>query len=118
MAAGLFGQLAAMTSTISGSRFLYTGQIILSEVGLYCYEAGIYSPALGRFLQPDPVGYGDGMNLYAYISGDPIDSTDPYGLRALIEIRTIRIFLPLTTLTISRRSRKQSSLAAQAIKTT
>src|SRR5262249_32634415 len=60
-------------------RFQYTGQIWLSELGLYHYKARLYSPYLGRFLQTDPVGYEGGINLYAYVEDDPIDGTDPSG---------------------------------------
>jgi hypothetical protein len=35
------------------------------------------SPKLGRFLQPDPIGYGDGMNMYGYVGGDPVISPTP-----------------------------------------
>lgn len=38
-------------------RFQYTGQAWLAELGMYYYKARIYSPALGRFLQTDPIGY-------------------------------------------------------------
>jgi RHS repeat-associated protein len=60
-------------------RFAYTGQTWLPEVGLYYYKARMYSPVLGRFMQPDPVGYDHGLNLYGYVGNDPINMTDPSG---------------------------------------
>ncbi|MFM0079931.1 toxin C-terminal domain-containing protein [Paraburkholderia sediminicola] len=49
-------------------------------MGLYYYKARMYSPALGRFLQTDPVGYRDDLNWYAYVGNNPINFTDPTGL--------------------------------------
>lgn len=61
-------------------RFGYTGQAWLPSPGVWYYKARMYSARLGRFLQTDPIGYGNGMNWYGYVGGDPVNSTDPSGL--------------------------------------
>lgn len=38
-----------------------------------------YEPGSGTFLSPDPEGYTDSSNPYAYCGGDPVNCSDPTG---------------------------------------
>ena len=59
---------------------LFQGRRYDPETGFYYYRNRYYSPVLGRFLQRDPAGYQDGMNLYYLLMNAPLFNVDPLGL--------------------------------------
>jgi RHS repeat-associated protein len=48
------------------------------------YRARYYNPSLQRFISEDPLGYGDGINLYRYAADNPVSLTDPFGLTVTV----------------------------------
>jgi RHS repeat-associated protein len=60
-------------------RYRYTGQERDTQTGLYYYGARYYAPWLARWTSCDPAGLADGVNLYAYVRGNPIRLRDPKG---------------------------------------
>ncbi len=47
--------------------------------GLYYYGFRYYAPWLGRWLNPDPAGTVDGLNLYGFVGNNPISRFDTDG---------------------------------------
>ena len=70
------------TGTLINNRFLFTGREWAARYGFYEYRNRAYNPRLGRFMSEDPMGFKAGdRNLFRYCAGDPVNKTDPMGLR-------------------------------------
>ena len=72
---------ASVSGTITQNLRL-PGQFFDQESGWNHNGFRDYMPSAGRYLEPDPLGFaGSGTNLYAYAGADPIDWSDPLGLK-------------------------------------
>ena len=69
----------------------FQGQRLDDESGLYYFRNRHYSPVLGRFVQRDPVGYLDGMNLYTFLRSQPIIGGDPMGWKCNAKKRNVEV---------------------------
>ena len=76
---------SALNTQLSTSSYnvvdLFAGQRWLPQLSLYDDRNRFMSPDLGRFLQPDPIGFkGDASNLYRYCGNDWANKSDLMGL--------------------------------------
>ena len=58
---------------------LFQGREYDYDLALYNYRARYLDPTMGRFLQTDPLGYQDSMNLYQGMNMNPGNFVDPWG---------------------------------------
>ena len=64
------GASGGTASAAHASSVGYRSQLHDSATGDIYLRNRFYSPTLGRFSAPDPIGYAGGFNLYAYSSGN------------------------------------------------
>ncbi|WP_198315769.1 SpvB/TcaC N-terminal domain-containing protein [Chitinophaga tropicalis] len=60
-------------------RYRYTGMERDEESGFQYHNARHYLPWLGRWLSADPIGIGDGLNVYRYAKNNPLMYADTSG---------------------------------------
>ena len=50
-----------------------------------------YDPITGRYVESDPIGLGGGLNTYSYGDGDPVVTTDAFGLDTAMCTRNLKL---------------------------
>ncbi|QCB62586.1 RHS repeat-associated core domain-containing protein [Wolbachia endosymbiont of Drosophila mauritiana] len=65
---------------VTEKEYRYSGKEKDDSTGLYYYGASYYAPWLLRWINPDPAGTVDGLNLYQFVKGNPINSVDIGGM--------------------------------------
>jgi RHS repeat-associated protein len=68
-----------VSNSLIGNDILFQGRRYDEEINLYYYRARYYDPIMGRFLQTDPAGYKDSMNLYQAFNMNGVNYLDPFG---------------------------------------
>ena len=87
-----YGQIVGKVEAPGLSQpFQYVGQygVMAEPNGFYYMRARYYDPEVGRFVSEDPIGFDGGLNLYAYVGGNPISAVDPTGLELRIYNRPV-----------------------------
>ena len=76
-----YGAYGQTVDSLHMARVAFAGEVTERGTGWYLLGNRLYSPALRRFLAPDPESpFGDGgFNRFVYCSGDPVNRIDPTG---------------------------------------
>lgn len=70
---------ARSAAETSLKRYRYTGKERDEETGFYYHGARYYACWLGRWTAADPIGIGDGLNIYTYVHNNPLLGIDKTG---------------------------------------
>jgi RHS repeat-associated protein len=74
-----YGNRTTVSGTLA-SDIGYAGYFYHGVSGLEFALYRAYDPTHGRWLNRDPIGEAGGVNLYAYVGGNPTGESDPLGL--------------------------------------
>jgi len=77
---GLTGSVPREGFRLGWKALMYEGD----STQLYYARARWYDPRTKRFMTEDPVGWGSGINPYAFAGSDPVNGADPTGRQGIM----------------------------------
>jgi RHS repeat-associated protein/uncharacterized repeat protein (TIGR01451 family) len=100
-----FGSLITMTGS-TPNRYLFTGEQLDANLGLYYLRARYYNTDSGRFWSRDSLEVNPNdpyeLNRYVYVANNPVNATDPTGYSILATgLHTSKVTLPTIVVTKS-----------------
>ncbi len=82
--------IATSDKEVKRKEYRFTGKERDEFTGLYYFGARYYAPWIGRWMSADPKRENeDGLNLYAYVRGNPVTMVDPNGEQAELTYNTV-----------------------------
>jgi len=79
----------------AAKRYRYTGNERDEETGFYYYGARYYACWLARWVSADPAWIVDGVNVYGYVRGRPINFEDLLGMYSFSDVKSSREYTGL-----------------------
>jgi RHS repeat-associated protein len=74
----VFGRLMVKSGTLD-QPYQFSTKRYLGGFGMSYYGYRFYSPAIGRWMNRDPLGEDGGINLFGFVHNNPVNAIDPYG---------------------------------------
>jgi RHS repeat-associated protein len=76
-----FGRTIGSAGSLVGVNAMrFSSKPVMGSSELYCYGYRFYDPSSQRWLNRDPIGENGGLNLYDFVSNDPLRYIDILGL--------------------------------------
>jgi RHS repeat-associated protein len=83
--AALGGTIRESGTYASLNPFRFSTKYTDDETGLVYYGRRYYDPQVGRFVGRDPIGEEGGLNLYAFVANNSVNSWDYLGMEDLVD---------------------------------